>query len=83
MPQRAVNEIQGFFQVAVVGTDNKVSLRSVKVGPRIDNLWVIAEGLQPGEQIVAEGLQRVRDGVTVNPSLTTIDALSATSSAKQ
>lgn len=83
VPQRAVNEIQGFFQVAVVGTDNKVSLRSVKVGPRIDNLWVIAEGLQPGEQIVAEGLQRVRDGVTVNPSLTTIDALSATSSAKQ
>lgn len=79
VPQRAVNEIQGFFQVAVVGADNKVSMRSVKVGPRLDNLWVITEGLQTGEQIVVEGLQRVRDGVVVNPALTTIDALSTSS----
>lgn len=68
VPQRAVNEIQGMYQVAVVGTDNKVSLRTVKVGPRVDNLWVITEGLQTGEQIVAEGLQRVRDGMAVSPS---------------
>lgn len=68
VPQRAVGEIQGLYQLAVVGTDNKVSLRMVKVGPRVDNLWVISEGLQPGEQIVMEGLQRVRDGMTVVPS---------------
>lgn len=68
VPQRAVNEIQGLYQVAVVGADNKVSLRMVKVGPRVDNLWVITEGLQANEQIVAEGLQRVRDGMTVTPT---------------
>ncbi|HSC75559.1 MAG TPA: efflux RND transporter periplasmic adaptor subunit [Pseudomonadales bacterium] len=68
VPQRAVNEIQGMYQVAVVGTDNKVALRTVKVGPRVDNLWVITEGLQSGEQVVAEGLQRVRDGMTVTPT---------------
>jgi membrane fusion protein (multidrug efflux system) len=83
VPQRAVNEIQGFFQVAVVDTANKVSIRSVKVGPRLDNLWVITEGLQTGEHVVAEGLQRVRDGMTVNSTLTSIEALSATSPAKR
>lgn len=82
VPQRAVNEIQGFFQVAVVDADNKISMRSVKVGPRLDNLWVITEGLKPDDQIVAEGLQRVRDGASVNPTLTSIDALSTSSSAK-
>lgn len=82
VPQRAVNEIQGFFQVAVVDTTNKVAIRSVKVGPRLDNLWVITEGLQSGEQVVAEGLQRVRDGMTVNPTLTSIEALSTTKPAK-
>ncbi len=82
VPQRAVNEVQGFFQVAVVDTANKVSIRSVKVGPRLDNLWVITDGLQPGEQVVAEGLQRVRDGMTVNATLTTIEALSSTTPAK-
>ena len=67
VPQRAVNEIQGLYQIAVVGSDNKVALRMVKMGPRVDNLWVVSEGLQPGEQIVTEGLQRVRDGMSVQP----------------
>lgn len=66
LPQRAIKEIQGIYQVAVVDADNKVSLRTVKVGPRVDDLWVISEGLQPGERVVVEGLQRVRDGVTVS-----------------
>jgi membrane fusion protein (multidrug efflux system) len=67
VPQRAVQEVQGTYQVAVVGADDKVSIRSVKTGARIDNGWVIDEGLAPGERIVVDGLQRVRDGVIVNP----------------
>lgn len=79
VPQRAVSEIQGMYQVAVVSADNKVTLRTVKVGPRVDNLWVITEGLQPGEKVVAEGLQRVRDGMTVSPSPVSEASLSPSS----
>jgi len=67
VPQRAVQEVQGAFQVAVVGDDNKVTMRTVKPGARVGNLWVINEGLKPGERVVVEGLQKVRDGVTVSP----------------
>jgi membrane fusion protein (multidrug efflux system) len=65
VPQRAVSELQGSYQVAVVGDDGKVSIRPVTVGPRVDSLWVIDRGLHPGERVVAEGTQKVRDGVTV------------------
>jgi membrane fusion protein (multidrug efflux system) len=65
VPQRAVQELQNLHSVAVVGPDNKVAFRNVKVGPRVDTLWVIEEGLKPGEQVVAEGLQALRDGMTV------------------
>jgi RND family efflux transporter MFP subunit len=67
IPQRAVQELQGTYQVAVVGADNKVAMRTVKAGPRVGTSWVIDEGLQPGERVVVEGLQKVRDGATVNP----------------
>jgi membrane fusion protein (multidrug efflux system) len=67
VPQRAVQELQGSHQVAVVGADNKVAMRTVKAGARIGDLWVINEGLKPGERIVVEGLQKVREGATVNP----------------
>jgi membrane fusion protein, multidrug efflux system len=68
VPQRAVNEIQGGFQVAVVGSDNKASIRSVKMGPKAGAaMWVVAEGLQPGDRVVAEGFQKVKDGQAVNP----------------
>ena len=67
VPQRAVQELQNLYSLAVVGTDNKVSFRNVKVGPRVDSLWVIEEGLKPGERVVVEGLQRIRDGATVSP----------------
>lgn len=67
VPQRAVQEVQGGYQVAVVGADNKVAMRPVKTGARVGNQWVIDEGLKPGERVVVEGLQKVRDGVTVNP----------------
>lgn len=66
VPQRAIKEIQGIYQLAVVGADNKVALRTVKVGPRFGDLWVISEGLKPGEQVVTDGLQRVRDGSLVS-----------------
>ena len=58
MPQRAVQELQNLYSVAVVGSDNKVTFRNVKVGPRVDSLWVIEDGLKAGDKVVAEGLQR-------------------------
>ncbi len=67
VPQRAVSELQGGYQVAVVGGDNKVSIRPVTVGDRVGTEWVIAEGLKPGERVVAEGVQKVRPGAQVNP----------------
>jgi membrane fusion protein (multidrug efflux system) len=69
VPQRAVQELQNLYSLAIVGPDNKVSFRNVKVGPREGSLWVIDEGLQPGDKVVVEGLQRLRDGVTVAPKL--------------
>jgi membrane fusion protein (multidrug efflux system) len=59
--------LQGGYQVAVVDEQNKVSIRSVKVGDRVGDRWVIAEGLKPGERVVAEGVQKVRPGMSVNP----------------
>jgi len=67
VPQRAVQELQNLYSLAVVGPDNKVAFRNVKVGPRVDSLWVIEEGLKPGEKVVVEGLQRVREGAVVTP----------------
>jgi len=67
VPQRAVNELQGSYQVAVVDSQNRVSIRFVKVGDRIGSQWLINEGLKPGERVVAEGVQKVRQGMQVNP----------------
>jgi RND family efflux transporter MFP subunit len=67
VPQRAVSELQGGYQVAVVAADDKVSIRTVTVGDRVGTQWVIAEGLNPGERVVAEGVQKVRAGLQVNP----------------
>jgi membrane fusion protein (multidrug efflux system) len=66
VPERAVQEIQGVSQVAVVGSDNKVTFRTVKVGEHVDGLWIITDGLKPGERVVTEGLQKVKDGIIVN-----------------
>ena len=68
VPQRAVSELQGTYQVAVVDADNKVRLQPVSVGERNGGLWLIEHGLEPGQRIVVEGLQKIRDGVTVNPT---------------
>ncbi len=67
VPQRAVNEIQGRYQVAVVGSDNKVSIRNVETAERVGSLWVITSGLKPGEQVVSEGISKVREGAAVTP----------------
>jgi membrane fusion protein (multidrug efflux system) len=67
VPQRAVTELQGSFRVAVVGDDNKISVRPVRVGPRVGAMWVIEDGLNPDERVVAEGTQKVRAEAAVNP----------------
>jgi membrane fusion protein (multidrug efflux system) len=74
VPQRALSEMQGNFQVAVVGPDNKVSIRTVKPGARTGNMVVITEGVQPGERVVVEGLQKVKDGMIVNPKLVSMES---------
>jgi membrane fusion protein (multidrug efflux system) len=79
VPQTAVQELQGTYSVAVVGSDNKVSLRPVQASDRIGSLWVIDTGLKPGEKIIIEGLQKVRDGVTVNPTVVQIPENAASS----
>jgi membrane fusion protein (multidrug efflux system) len=66
VPQRAVMELQNLYSVALVDGSGKVEFRNVKVGPRVDTLWVIDEGLKPGERVIVEGLQRVKAGDTVN-----------------
>lgn len=67
VPQVAVADVQGTYLIAVLDSDNKVTIRPVKVGPRVGTMWVIAEGLKPGDRVVAEGIQKVRNGLQVNP----------------
>jgi RND family efflux transporter MFP subunit len=77
IPQEAVNELQGSYQVAVVGDDNKVSIRPVKMGERIGAMWEVTEGLKPGDRVVVQGVQKVREGspVTVKEWTPPSDAL--------
>jgi len=65
VPQKAVTELQGMYQVAVVSNDDKVSVRTVKVGEQTGPMWIIDQGLKPGERVVVEGVQKVRDGMPV------------------
>ena len=66
VPQRAVQELQNLYNVAVVGSDSKVAIKTVKVGPRVGGLWVIESGITPSDRVVVEGLQRLRPGMTVS-----------------
>lgn len=77
VPQRAIMELQGNYHAAVVGADNKVVIRAVKTGERIDNMWVITSGLEAGERVVTEGVQKVREGMTVNPKPAAADSIPA------
>ena len=74
VPQRAVSELQGSYQVAVVGSDNKVTIRPVRMGERTGSMWVVEDGLHPGERVIVEGLQKVRSGAVVNPKMSAADA---------
>ena len=67
VPQRAVTELQGGYQVATVDDQNKVNILTVEVGDRVGSDWVIDDGLKPGDRVVAEGVQKVRPGMHVNP----------------
>lgn len=67
IPQRAVTELQGKYQVALVTADNKIQIRPVNVGAREGDSWIITSGLQAGDHIVSEGVGKVRDGMTVTP----------------
>ena len=74
VPQRAVSELQGGYQVAVVDSQDKVSIRPVTVGDRFGNQWIIATGLKPGERVIAEGVQKVHPGMHVNPRPFAVEA---------
>ena len=67
VPQRAVTEQQGSYQVAVVTSDNTIEIRPVGVADRVGTQWIIENGLKPGERVVAEGIQKVQAGMIVNP----------------
>ena len=67
IPQAAVTDLQGSYQVDVVGGDNKIITRPVKVGDRVGTMWIIQDGLKPGERVVAQGQQTLRSGTTVQP----------------
>lgn len=68
VPQRAIAELQGIYQVGVVGADNKVAIKRVQLGPQFADKWVVDSGLAPGDNVVVDGLQRLRDGMTVSPT---------------
>lgn len=72
VPQRSVMELQGKYQVYVVDDSNKVDLREVTRGPRYYNFWIIEDGLTDGEQVIYEGLQKVRPGITVKTEVSEV-----------
>jgi membrane fusion protein (multidrug efflux system) len=74
IPQRCVMELQGLHSVYVVGEGNKVQTREVKAGPKMKQFWLITQGLKPGEQVVYEGLQRVKAGLVVTPTVKEIQS---------
>jgi membrane fusion protein (multidrug efflux system) len=67
VPQRAVSELQGGYQIAIVTSDNKIKIRSVTLGARQGESWIVKTGVSPGERVVSEGASKVRDGMTVTP----------------
>jgi RND family efflux transporter MFP subunit len=69
VPQQAVNQVQGSYQVVVLGSENRAQIRNVQVGPTAGTLWVITAGLHTGERVVTVGMEKVTDGQAVNPTL--------------
>ncbi|MBW2313601.1 MAG: efflux RND transporter periplasmic adaptor subunit [Deltaproteobacteria bacterium] len=75
VPGRAVNEIQGSYRIFVVSAEGVVSMRDIELGPRVDRFRIVEKGLQPGDQIALEGLQKLKDGMTVTGVSTALDEL--------
>jgi len=75
IPQRCVMEIQGLYSVFVVDSNNSVQTREIEVGPKIGSAWMITKGLKSGEQVIYEGLQKARDGITVKPTLADVELI--------
>jgi membrane fusion protein (multidrug efflux system) len=67
VPQRAVSQLQGMYRIAVVGSDNKVTMRTITPGPTVGQMWVIQDGLKAGETVMVDGTQKVTPGATVAP----------------
>ncbi len=67
VPQRAVSEVQGGFMAAIVGSDNKVHIEPIKIGAKSGDMWIVTDGLKLGDRVVADGIQKVQDGIMVNP----------------
>lgn len=74
VPQSAVKELQGGYQVALLGAGNKAVIRAVKAGAKTGTMWVINEGLNPGDQVIVEGIEKVKDGTSVVPKSATVQA---------
>jgi membrane fusion protein, multidrug efflux system len=68
IPQQAVSELQGIYQVGVVDSDNKATIKTVTLGPQFGDMWVVESGLETGENVIVDGLQRVKTGMTVAPA---------------
>ncbi|MCM3905016.1 MAG: efflux RND transporter periplasmic adaptor subunit [Pyrinomonadaceae bacterium] len=77
VPQRAVSQLQGLYRVAVVGSDNRVAMRTITPGPTVGQMWVIQDGLKAGETVMVDGTQKVTPGMTVNPRPFTLEAATA------
>ena len=67
VPQRAVSELQGSYQVAIVDQDNKAHIKTVQVGEQVGTDWLIEDGIAPNDRIVAEGVQKIKEGAVVDP----------------
>ncbi len=85
VPQAAVTQLQGGYQIALVGSDNKISIRAVKAGEKMGQMWVIEEGLKPGEHVVVQGQDKVREGslVAVKPANLSLAAVQPANSAEE
>jgi multidrug efflux pump subunit AcrA (membrane-fusion protein) len=68
IPQQSVSELQGVYQVGVVTGDNKVNIKTVTLGPQFGDMWIVESGLQAGENVVVDGLQRIKSGMVVAPA---------------
>jgi membrane fusion protein (multidrug efflux system) len=82
VPQRSVIETQGTYQVVSVNSENKACMRPVKMGDRIGPMWIVTEGIKPGERVIVEGLQKVKEGTPVNPKTATATTTTETAQGK-